>query len=313
MPCRCGNLSHLLQPEPVKPFCFLLAAILLASSGFAQPSSGIFGSVFDSLGRPLIQHPVVIYQGGREVTRSYTDDAGTYVAKPLSPNVYEVRAEVQGKTRTVTPVDVGVADLVHVNFDFSQPPAAQYVPRKTAGILVRVVDSAGNMLRHYLVYAILLGIRYEVTAYTDEGGVAHLAPLYYENYDVSVTVKGRRHVVSGIKADSAEVWTMIYVKQPRNPKREQRRGIKAYKKWQRQTAQETDAERQRKLENRQRASLVQSNSSGISIKVLDEDGKPLVRYPVFIYRGRRMVLKYTPTMVEWYWQNHFARLLTRCV
>lgn len=100
----------------------LLLFLCISGTAMAQSNSGISGTVYDEAGEGVISAPVFIYQGGREVTRGYTNDDGQYLIKPLSPGTYQVSTAYNGVTRRVDDVQVGTAEIVNVDIDFRATP-----------------------------------------------------------------------------------------------------------------------------------------------------------------------------------------------
>lgn len=104
-------------PNTMKILLFCFVCLLLSTAGFAQSSSGIFIQTVDEDGEPLINWPVFVYQGGREVSRVYTDDDGGALVKPLSPATYDLRIEKDGWVKRISKVTVGVGEMAEVTID----------------------------------------------------------------------------------------------------------------------------------------------------------------------------------------------------
>lgn len=215
--------------------CF--SYLLLPAAAFAQSNSGIFIKVIDRAGDGLVGWPVFVYNGGREITRAYTNDDGEALAKPLSPNTYEVRVDYEGVVRRIENILIGTSETVTLKMDF-RPGASDTVQPK-GRILVRVLDTAGKELTSYPVSFFWHGQLLK-TDYTDRNGAAASQLLYPGIYEVQVKIRDSIHTATNIRVDSGDAWRSFYFKPPRNPRREQRRGIKAYRKWEKQAAQEAE-------------------------------------------------------------------------
>lgn len=106
----------------MKRLLFFLVTLLLTRPVSAQTKSALLVHVLSETGEPLLAWRVDVYQGGREVTRVYTNEDGEALAKPLSPNTYEVRAEFNNVTRRINNINLGVSEIPALVIDFSSKP-----------------------------------------------------------------------------------------------------------------------------------------------------------------------------------------------
>ncbi len=112
------------KPAAVCALC--LSLLMVCSPCFSQVTNGrISGSVTDQSGGAIVAATVTVTDVARGVSRPLvTDSAGEYVASPLTPGTYTVRAEEKGfKTIERTNITVGAGSDIHV--DLSLQPGEQ--------------------------------------------------------------------------------------------------------------------------------------------------------------------------------------------